>query len=260
MRMRGVVRHGGLLVMLAMMMSGSAAAQQGGAADPTARLAQVLPASAAKHIVALLKTARAEGLPGDALVNRSLKFAARGISPSAIASAADEQLVRMRSARDVLRSARRQAPSGGEIEAGAEALREGVRPGDVAALAQRAPAGRSVAIPLYVVGSLVNAGVPAQDALQRVTSKLQAHASDADIEATGRDAAASHRPADDGRRDGAGSGHSEGAGAPAHSSPRENHGDGPPATVPGANGRGHGHPGPPPGQANAPHGHGHGHP
>lgn len=259
MRVRGMVRHGVLLVSLAMMASGSAAAQSG-TADPSARLAKVLPASAAQQVIALMKSARADGLPADALANRSLKFAARGIAPASIVKAASEQLARMRSARDVLRGARGRTPSGAEIEAGAEALREGVRTSDVAALAKGAPAGRSIAVPLYVVGSLVNAGVPEKDAMQRVASKLQSHASDADIESTGRDAAASHRPAD-GRGDGAGPGHSGGVSAPAHSAspPAPNHG--PPAGSPGGppsgNGAAHGRP---PGQSNAPHGRVHGHP
>lgn len=256
MRVRGVVQHVGLLLALAMMTAGTAFAAQGGAADPSARLSAVLPAATAKHVIALVKTARAEGLPADALANRSLKFAARGIAPAAISKAADEQLARMRSARDVLRGARRVAPSGAEIEAGAEALREGVGARDVASLARSAPAGRSLAVPLYVVGSLVSSGVSSHDALQRVTAKLQARASDSDLEVTGRDAAASHRSADDGRGDGAGSDHSGGVGAPAASPSGQGHGRGPPASPPGK-GRDHGPPSTPPGQLNKPHGRGH---
>jgi hypothetical protein len=250
MRMRGVaVRHVGLVAVLAVTLGGGTAAAQDVAGDPSARLAAVLPASVAQHVLALIRSARAEGLPADALANRSLKFAARGVSPSSIAQAADDQLARMRTSRDALRGARTAAPSADEIEAGAEAMREGVSGGDVAKLAQSAPSGRSLAVPLYVIGSLVSSGVPSSTALQRVQAKLAAHASDSDLEATGRDAAASHRPADAGRGHGAGGGQSEGVGAPAH-------GGGPPAGVPGNAGQ-HGRPTVPPGQSHKPPGHGH---
>lgn len=244
-----VVRHVGLAAVLAMMLGGNTAAAQDVAGDPSARLAAVLPASVAQHVLALVRSARAEGLPADALANRSLKFAARGVAPSAIAQAADEQLARMRTSRDVLRSARSTPPSSDEIEAGAEAMREGVSGPDVAKLAQSAPSGRSLAVPLYVIGSLVSSGLPSSDALQRVEAKLAAHASDADIEAAGRDAAASHRPADAGRGHGAGADQPGGVGAPAH-------GGGPPAGVPGNAGQ-HGRPTVPPGQSHKPPAHGH---
>lgn len=251
MRVRDVVvRHVGLAAVLVVTLSGRTAAAQGVVGDPTGRLAAVLPASVAQHVLALVRTARAEGLPGDALANRSLKFAARGIAPADIARAADEQLTRMRTARDLLRGARPKPPSGGEIEAGAEALREGVSGSDVAALAKSTPGGRSLAVPLYVVGSLVSTGLSSNEALQRIQAKLASHASDTDIEAVGREAAASHRPANPGRGNGAGPGHSEGVSAPASA-----HGGGPPAGIPRNAGK-HGRPTSPPGHAPKPPGHG----
>lgn len=256
MRVLGVaVRHAGLVAVFAVMLTGGrgSAAAQDVAGDPSARLAAVLPASVAQRVLALIRSARAEGLPADALANRSLKFAARGIAPAAIARAADDQLARMRTARDVLRGARPKPPSGDEIEAGAEALREGVSGSDVATLAKSAQDGRSVAVPLYVLGSLVSAGVPASDALQRVDAKLKSNASDADIEAAGRDAAASHRPAEAGRGNGAGPGHSGGVSAPAPGAPPAGAHGGPPAGVPGNAGK-RGRPTSPPGQSGKPPG------
>lgn len=264
MSVRRRIVHVGLVSVLAVTSIGRTATAQDVAGDPSARLATVLPADVAQHVLALIKTARAEGLPADALANRSLKFAARGIAPAAIAHAADDQLGRMRSARDVLRGARPKPPSGTEIEAGAEALREGVSGGDIAAVARSASDGRSLAVPLYVVGSLVSAGIPAGEALQRIEAKLTSNASDADIEADGRDAAASHRPAETGRGHGAGSDQSGGVGAPAPAAPPgaghgaghgAAHGGGPPADVPGNAGK-HGRPTTPPGQSHKPSGHG----
>lgn len=244
-----VVRHVAVVAVLGMTLGGRTVAAQELAGDPAARLSAVLPAAVAQHLLSLLRTARAEGLPADALANRSLKFAARGIAPDAIARAADDQLVRLRDARDVLRRARSTPPHSDEIEAGAESLREGVTGADIAKLAQSAPSGRSLAVPLYVIGSLVSTGIASSDALRRVQARLEAHASDSDIEAAGRGAAVSHRPTDAGRGHGAGRGQSGGVGAPAH-------GGGPPAGVPGNAGQ-HGKPTTPPGQSNRPPGKGH---
>ena len=220
---------------LALVLITSSAIAQSNATDPSARLSAVLPANVAQHVLAVISDARSDNLPADALLNRSLKFAARGVPAPDIARAADEQLARMRSAREALRTARSAPPAGDEIEAGAEALREGVSGPDVSKLARSAPSGRSLAVPLYVIGSLVSRGLPSDQALQRVQSKLAARASDADIEASGRDnAVASENRSNQGRGNGVGNGRAgeAGTGAAAH---------GPPAGVPGNAGT-HGRP------------------
>jgi hypothetical protein len=238
MRMRSITTVSNSIIALVLLASSAIATAQSSAVDPSTRLAAALPKDVAQHVLALVGAARAENLPADALVNRSLKFAARGVAAPDIARAADEQLARMRSAKEALRTARNAPPTGDEIEAGAEALREGVSGPDVSKLAQSAPSGRSLAVPLYVIGSLVSRGLPSDQALQRVQSKLAARASDADIEASGRDnAVASENHPNQGRGNGVGGGRAageSGAGAAAH---------GPPAGVPGnagTHGRGNG--------------------
>src|SRR5438046_5284769 len=88
----------------------------------------------------------------------------------------------MEKVRDTRQSARGRAAAGDEIESGAEALRKGVDGGKVSALAKSAPSGRSLAVPLYVIGSLVDRGLASQDALERVEQRLKARASDHDLE------------------------------------------------------------------------------
>lgn len=79
-------------------------------------------------------------------------------------------------------------PAGGdEIDAGAEAMRQGVDGAAVSALAKTAPSGRSLAVPLFVVGSLVERGLPADQALARVQERLVARASDGDLERMARE-------------------------------------------------------------------------
>jgi hypothetical protein len=182
-----------------------------------ARLKEVLPAEVAQHVLARIAEARARQLPAEALENRALKFAAKGVKPVDIQRSIDEQATRMESARSAIATARRTAPSGDEIEAGAEAMRKGVDGAAVSALAKSAPSGRSLAVPLFVIGSLTDRGLSSDDALQRVLARLRQHASDADLESlpgdlpaaapgqvkhegqTGREFGQSHRRASSGR-------------------------------------------------------------
>lgn len=148
--------------------------------DPSARLREVLPADVAEKVLATIAEARAHNLPAHALEQRALKFAAKGVEPALIARSIEQQEDRMEKAKDALDNSRK--PSSDEIEAGAEAMRQGVDGTAVSALAQSAPSGRSLAVPLFVIGSLVDRGLPSDDALQRVLAKLQSRASDSEIE------------------------------------------------------------------------------
>lgn len=150
--------------------------------DPSTRLREVLPADVAQRVLARIADARARQLPAAALENRALKFAAKGVDPKDIERSVSEQAQRMESARSALSSGRGSAPAGDEIEAGAEAMRKGVDGASVALLAQSAPRERSLAVPLFVIGGLTDRGLPTDQALQRVLERIQASASDADLE------------------------------------------------------------------------------
>jgi len=188
------------------------------AKDASARLREVLPADVATRVLARIAEARSHQLPGDALENRALKFAAKGVAPQDIERSINEQAQRMESARAALASGRGSSPAGDEIEAGAEAMRKGVDGAAVSQLAREAPHDRSLAVPLFVIGSLTDRGVSADQALRSVLDRLNAHASDLDIEGltsqvsprnnagqgrpdgqSGRDFGQSHKPASSGR-------------------------------------------------------------
>jgi hypothetical protein len=222
------MRHSRTLAMLAIatLLGGSAAlpaAAQTPAKDPSARLKEVLPADVADRVLATIAQARARELPAAALEHRALKFAAKGVAPSDIEKSVSEQEERMVQAKAALQKTRSAKPTDDEVEAGAEAIRKGVDGAEVSALAKSAPSGRSLAVPLYVIGSLIDRGLPSDQALQKVQERLQARATDADLQAlpaqavagqsnkpaqTGRDLAATKRPA------GAGAGRAA-SGAPA---------------------------------------------
>lgn len=237
------------LIALLGMTFGSALGAQTPAApvDPTVRLRQTLPADIAARVLATIEDARANGLAADALTQRALKFSARGIAPADIARSVAEQAQRQAQAKALLEAGRGAPPAADEVEAGAEAMREGVDGADVSAIAKSAPSGRSLSVPLYVLGSLTSHGIASSDALARVQQRIAAGASDADLEslpahAMGNSADAGTAPGQVKHEDGDHPANANGTGI----------GNGPPATVP-ANGHGKGKGrGTPPGKPPAP--------
>ena len=217
--MRGTATIGALLVLA--LVPDRAHGQE----DGTTRLRAVLPAAVAERVIARIAEARARDLPAEALEQRALKFAAKGVEPVRIEGAVVEHVGRLGRSKETLDRARGRRSSGNEIEAGAEALRLGIDGNSIAELARTAPSGRSVAVPLYVVGSLVSRGLPADSALARVRLRLAGRASDAEIEqlvlnptsgATGRARAAEVRSGSPGRAsEGATRAQGRGAGAAA---------------------------------------------
>ena len=205
-----------LLLMATVMVAQRSSAQT--PKDPSVRLKEVQPADVAQRVVARIADARARQLPAAALENRALKFAAKGVDPKDIERSVNEHAQRMESARSALASGRGSKPAGDEIEAGAEAIRKGVDGASVALLAKSAPHDRSLAVPLFVIGSLTDRGLPSDQALQRVLARLNARASDTDLERmpgelppqaiagqanrpaeTGRDFGQSHKPTTTGK-------------------------------------------------------------
>lgn len=221
------------------LLSGRSLAAQTPAKDPSARLKEVLPADVADRVLAKIAEARSRELPAQALENRALKFAARGVAPAEIERSVADQAERMDKAKEALERARTHKPSSDEIEAGAEAMRQGVDGKAVSELAKSAPSGRSLAVPLYVIGSLVSRGLPSDAALVRVQERLAARASDAELEKLPAQAVAgqSNRPSETGRdlagnRSGGRAGGPP-AGVPANGGTAARPSTGRPATTPG---------------------------
>lgn len=198
------IRNLALLLLTTVLVARGSSAQTP-AKDPSARLREVLPADVAQRVLARIAEARARQLPAQALENRALKFAAKGVPAKDIERSVNEQAQRMDQARAALASARKSAPAGDEIEAGAEAMRKGVDGASVTLLARKAPSGRSLAVPLFVIGSLTDHGISSKEAVQRVLDRLNSRASDADLESIPGElpaqaaAGQANRPAEPGR-------------------------------------------------------------
>jgi hypothetical protein len=184
--------------------------------EVASRLARVLPADVADQVLRRIDETRARGLPADALAARALELSAKGLAPERVVQVIDQQAGYLEAARGALVSAGRTDPQPDEIDAGATALRKGVDGRDLSSLASSAPSARSLAVPLLVMSSLVDRGLPADNALREVLARIQARASDQQLERladgpgvttlqapsalNGKDVAANRRP-DVGRPD-----------------------------------------------------------
>lgn len=173
------------LLMVGSLVLGAELGAQAPATDPSARLREVLPPDVADRVLARIAAARSRDLPAPAITaleNRALKFASRGVAPAEIERAVGAHADRMVRSREAIETGRPAKATGEEIDAGAEAMRQGVDGAAVSALAKSAPSGRSLAVPLFVVGQLVERGLPSDAALARVQERMAARATDRDLE------------------------------------------------------------------------------
>ena len=237
-------RWGSVAALLGAMFASAVGAQAPSAppaADPIVKIRQALPADIADRVLATIEDARSHGLAADALAQRALKFSARGVAPGDIERSVAEQAQRQAQAKSLLESARGTAPSTDEVEAGAEAMREGVDGSDVSTIAKSAPSGRSLSVPLYVLGSLTSHGVASSEALARVKERIAAGATDADLESLPAQASGNAEPGT-----APGQVKHEAGDHPANAN-GTGVGNGPPPSVPAnGNGKGHGKPPTPP--------------
>ncbi len=178
---------------------GLLAAQQ---QNPIDRLRAVLPADVADQVIAIVTDATSHGLPGQAIAERALEAIAKGRSGDEVSAAAQALAADLAGAHDALQRGGR-TPDASEIEAGATAKEFGVDGATISALASSAPSGRSLAVPLAVIGALMNRGLPSDGALQAVLDRLTARATDADLVEVpgeaGRLIAQGYKPSDVGR-------------------------------------------------------------
>lgn len=185
-----------LFAVLLVVAAGNAEAQTP-AHDPSTTLQSVLPADVAARVLDRIAQARARDLPAQALEHRALELAAKGASAPEVERRVDEYAKAMEIAHDALRRARGGPPHDEEVAAGGDVVARGVEGHQIAELAKTAPADRPIAVPLYVLGALMERGLATQTAFDRVSQALARRATDAELEAQVRDlppAVADHRP------------------------------------------------------------------
>lgn len=207
-------RATGLLVALVFLAQTARLQAQTPAYDPSSRLSEVLPAAVVDQVLQRIADARALQLPAAAIEHRALELAAKRVDPQLISADAGRTLDHLAAGRAALANGGAQQPTDGEIEAAGTALGKGVDGAQVSELARSAPSGRDLTVPLFVISSLVDRGLPSDAALAQVLQRLTERASDAELaqmgnrpdwagtgrpDVTGTDLAATKRPASAGR-------------------------------------------------------------
>ena len=171
----------------------SAAAQQ----DPSDRLTEVLPSEVSEQVLQHIADARARDLPTQALANFALEGVAKGRSGDEVLAALQLLVGDMGRAQDALRAAGR-VPGGGEVEAVTAAMRMGVDGATISEFASLQPSGRTLSVPILVLGGLIARGLPSKQALAAVQDRILAGAGDAallrDFPQVGRDLGQGLRP------------------------------------------------------------------
>src|SRR5882724_637089 len=157
-------------------------AAQARSEDISSKLARVLPGGAADQVLRQIDDARARGLPAAALAARALELSAKGVAPDRIAQAIEDQAGWLEAGRAALTAGGRENAGADEIDAAATALRKGVDGRAVSDFARSAPSSRSLAVPLLIISSLVDRGLPADNALRQVLARVEARASDQQLE------------------------------------------------------------------------------
>jgi hypothetical protein len=161
------------------------------------RLTEVLPPEIAMQVLAQIESAGQEGLPAQAMANVALEGVAKGRSASEVLASVELLGADLSRARQALESGGH-GDLGGEVEAATVAMRMGVDGAQVSELASSQPSGRSLSVPLMVIGGLVQRGLPADEALVAVQARLAAGADDAGLlghfPEVGRELSAGLRP------------------------------------------------------------------
>jgi hypothetical protein len=147
------------------------------------RLRTLLPAQAADRVLRETAGAESRRLPAEVLLQRAIELAVKGVAPASIEDDLARRSETMQRAREALVRGGRSDPAADEIDAGATALAKGVAGAEVSALARSVPSSRSLAVPLFVIASLVDRGLPADAALARVEARLQRRATDRELDA-----------------------------------------------------------------------------
>ncbi len=153
------------------------AAAQG---DPSARLLDVLPSPVSELVLQRVEEARARDLPAEALASLALEGVAKGRGPQEVLAAVEGLARDMGRAHAALEGGGR-VPREGEIEAAAMAMRMGVDGAEISELARSQPSGRTLEVPLLVLGRLAERGLPSDRALGAVRDRLGEGADDADL-------------------------------------------------------------------------------
>jgi hypothetical protein len=151
----------------------ASASAQGAAAAPSTYSAE----SKAK-IDAAIKAAKDKNLPDAPIRERIAEGQAKGATEAQVVEAVQGVQTRLEAAQTALMKGGHAQPDQNEIAAGAAAMERGATADQVSGLVKHAPAGRSLAVAFNVLAKLQANGEPIDGALAKITTKLDAGATD----------------------------------------------------------------------------------
>lgn len=172
-----------MFIAAALMLVAGTAAAQTPAHDPTERLNTVLRSDVAARVIDRIAQARTRQLPAQALENRAFELAAKGASSEDIERKIDGYAKAMELAGEALARGRGRRPTADEVAAGGDVITRGVSGQQVAEMARIAPADRLIAVPLFVLGALIERGLSVKSAVDQVKTGLARHETDAQMQA-----------------------------------------------------------------------------
>lgn len=132
------------------------------------RIEDAMPPEYAARVREIAREAGEAGVPPGLIVRKALEGVAKGYPPERVVSALGGYAGRLREARGLLGTEPRPA----SLAAAAEALRRGVPPDAIRAIAGRGNGRADLAVPIIVLSDLTEAGVPTQNALEIVSSAM----------------------------------------------------------------------------------------
>jgi hypothetical protein len=157
------------------LMLGCAALTTAGAQDP--RIPTRLDAPSQRAILALIDSARVQGVPVEPLMEKVYEGIARGADGPRIIAAVRSLTIGIASAPTALGT----VASADEIKAAAAAVHAGVPAVELGKMKKQSGLRRSLTLPFTVLTDIVSRGVPVQAAANAIRSLVGAGARDADI-------------------------------------------------------------------------------
>ncbi len=152
-----------------------AALAPAGAQDP--RIGTRLDAPSRTAILAIVDSARAQGLPVEPLMEKMWEGLQKGADGPRIVAAVRALTIEMASAHLALGT----VASADEIKAAASAMHAGVSAVELGKMKQQSGLRRSLTLPFTILADIVSRGVPVETAARAIRSLVGAGARDSDI-------------------------------------------------------------------------------
>jgi hypothetical protein len=140
-----------------------------------------LSAETRARLEAMFTGARERRLPTEPMKDRIAEGQAKGATEAGIVTEVGRTMGQLESAHSILVRSGRETPSEQEVTHGASVLARGATAAQLEAVVGRAPEGRPLGVALEVLADLTARGLPVENAVAQVSSRLAAGASDAQL-------------------------------------------------------------------------------